>query len=123
SALLRLISEIVDIHSDKEVLEVAAKTFEYLYDENFSFSKNVSINKSTLIDDICLKYKEAVERYAQNPTGEEEKLMVNLQLKKISVFYACHDLTSLNLWDDIFERWIRAANNVGEILPILAVKY
>lgn len=121
--LLRLINEVVDIHSDKEVLEVAAKTFEYLYDENFSFSKKVSILKSTLIDDICLKYKEAVERYVLNPSGEEEKLMVNLQLKKISIFYACHDLTSWNLWDDIFERWIKTANHEGEYVPILAVKY
>ncbi len=122
-SLLRLISEIVEIHSDKDVLEVAAKTFEYLYDENFSFSRAVSTHKSTLIDDMCNKYKDAVLKYTQNPTGEEEKLMVNLQLKKISVFYACHDLTNLTLWDDIFKRWIRAANTDGETLPMLAIKY
>lgn len=121
--LLRLINEIVDIHSDKEVLEVAAKTFEYLYDENFSFSKNVNIYKGTLIDTICTKYKDAIERYNQNPSGDEEKLMVNLQLKKISVLYACHDLTGWNLWDDIFERWIKTANHEGEYIPIMAVKF
>ncbi|KAI2803808.1 Cohesin subunit SA-2 [Blomia tropicalis] len=122
-SLLRLVNEIVDIHSDREVLEVAAKTFEYLYDENFSFSKNVSINKSTLIDNIFAKYREAVEAYSLNPNGDEEKLMVNLQLKKISVFYACHDLTSWNLWNDIFDRWVRTSNQEGESVPILAVKY
>ena len=120
--LLRLITEIVDIHSDKEVLETAAKTFEFLFDENYVFSETVAVNKSTLIDSIYEKYKEAVERYLLKPNGEEEKMMVNLQLKKISVFYACHDLTSWGLWDDIFERWIKTANQC-ESVPILAVKY
>ena len=121
-SLLRLMDEIVDIHSDQEVLAVAAKAYEYLYDENFLFSKNVSINKNTLIDKIVANYREAVEAYSLNPNGDEEKLMINLQLKKISAFYECHDLT-WNLWNDIFDRWIRASNQKSKSVPILAVKY
>lgn len=122
-ALLRLISEIVDIHSHSEVLEVAAKSFEHLFDENFSFSKNVYTQKTILLSALSTKYKTAAEKYLQNPNGEDEKMMVNLQLKKISVFYACHDLGGLNLWDEIFQRWVVAANQQDELVPILAVKY
>ncbi|KAI2801174.1 Cohesin subunit SA-2 [Blomia tropicalis] len=105
-SLLRLMDEIVDIHSDQEVLAVAAKAYEYLYDENFYSAKI-----------------EAVEAYSLNPNGDEEKLMVNLQLKKISAFYVCHDLASWNLWNDIFDRWIRTSIQEGESVLILAVTY
>ena len=121
--LLRLISQIVEIHSDKEVLESAAKTYEYLNEENFSYARNVWLSKSTLIDTLCNKYKESVDNFTLNPTGDEEKLMVIMQLKKISVFYSCHDLTSWGLWDDMFERWIKAANSDPEEIPFNAVKY
>jgi cohesin complex subunit SA-1/2 len=121
--LLRLISQIVEIHSDKEVLEAAAKTYEYLNDENFSYARNAWLSKSTLIDTLCNKYKEAVESFSLNPVGDEEKLLVIMQLKKISVFYSCHDLTSWGLWDDMFDRWIRSANTEPDEVPFNAVKY
>lgn len=121
--LLRLISEIVTIHSDKDVLESAVKTYEYLNDDNFSYSRNVWLSKSTLVDSLCNKYKESVDKFALNPNGDEEKLMIIVQLKKISIFYSCHDLTSWGLWDDIFERWIRSANSEPDEIPFNAVKY
>jgi cohesin complex subunit SA-1/2 len=121
--LLRLISQIVEIHSDKEVLEAAAKTYEYLNDENFSYARNAWLSKSTLIDTLCNKYKEAVENFSLNPVGDEEKLLIIMQLKKISVFYSCHDLTSWGLWDDMFDRWIRSANTDPDEVPFNAVKY
>ena len=120
---MRLISQIVEIHSDKEVLESAAKTYEYLNDDNFSYARNVWLSKSTLIDTLCNKYKESVDSFTLNPVGDEEKLMVIMQLKKIAVFYSCHDLTSWGLWDDMFERWIKTANSDPEDIPFNAVKY
>ena len=44
-------------------------------------------------------------------------------LKKLSIFFACHDLTSWNLWDDVFERWIKGATSDPDSIPIEAVKH
>ncbi|CAG2174230.1 unnamed protein product, partial [Oppiella nova] len=121
--LLRLISQTVEIHSDKDVLDSAVKTYEYLNDDNFSYARNVWLSKSTAIDSLCNKYKESVNNFSQNPTGDEEKVLVIMQLKKIAAFYSCHDLTSYGLWDDMFDRWIKTANSDPEEVPYNAVKY
>lgn len=120
--LLKLLSEIVEIHSDTEVLEAAAKSYEYLHDDSFTFSRNVWLSRSTLFDTLAAKYKESAENYFANATPEEEAL-VTVILKKISVLYSCHDLSAWNLWEDMFDKWIRSANQDPEETPVEAVKY
>lgn len=117
--LLNLLNEIVEIHTDTEVLEGAAKTYEYIHDNSFTFSRNVWLSRSLLFDTIASKYKEAVEGYLANSDAE----LVSVMLKKIAIFYSCHDLSSWKLWDDIFERWIKAVNQEPDEVPIEAVKH
>lgn len=120
--LLKLLNEITEIHTDTDVLEGAAKTYEYLHDESFTFSRNVWLSRSSLFDMLASKYKEAADNFPSDDQSEEEILLVVL-LKKLSIFFACHDLTSWNLWDDIFERWIKGATSDPESVPIEAVKH
>ena len=115
-------NEITEIHTDTDVLEGAAKTYEYLHDESFTFSRNVWLSRSSLFDTLASKYKEAADAFPSEDQSDEEVLLV-VVLKKLSIFFACHDLTSWNLWDDIFDRWIKGANSDPESVPTEAVKH
>ena len=120
--LLKLLNEIVEIHSDTEVLEGAAKTYEYLHDDNFMFSRSVWLARSNLFDTLMAKYKESTDKYfSRGSQGQQE--MAILSLKKIAIFYACHDLNTGSLWEDIFDKWIREANKNPRDIPTDAVKY
>lgn len=120
--LLRLINEIIDIHTDEEVLKTCAESYKYLYDDNYQFSRNVWLNKSQLVDTLVEKYKIASESYALNPTGQESGL-VGLQIKKLALFNSCHDLNPWNIWKDLFEKWITPLTQDNAELPIEATKY
>lgn len=120
--LLRFINEIVDIHTDEEVLKTCAESYKYLYDDNYQFSRNIWLNKSQLIDNLVNKYKLSSDNYALNPAGPESGL-VGLLIKKLALFYSCHDLTSWNIWKDLFEKWITPLTQESAELPIEATKY
>lgn len=119
--LLKLLNEVIEINSDAEVLEGAAKTYEYLHDDNFTFSRSVWLSRSNLFDTLSAKYKTAVERYFGRHNAEAELLVV-IAIKKLAIFYACHDLSQWNLWDDLFERWIKSLTSDDDF-PLEAVKY
>lgn len=124
-ALLKLTNEIVEIHSDYEVLENCAKAYEYLYDDNYTFKRDVWVSKSSLLDTMVhQKYRDAVEAYCQHPNSREESETVIIILKKIAAFISCHDMSSYGFWDSVFERWIRgAADGSNNQVPYEAVKY
>ncbi|KAK4336680.1 hypothetical protein RND71_044106 [Anisodus tanguticus] len=120
--LLRLINEIVDIHSDSEVLKACAKSYKYLYDDDYQFSRNVWLNKSQLIDMLVNKYKTSSENFSLNPQGPESSL-IGLLIKKLSIFFSCHDLTSWNIWKDLFDKFIHSVTQENAEMPIEATKY
>lgn len=120
--LLRLINEIVDIHTDTEVLKACAESYKYLYDDDYQFSRNVWLNKSQLIDMLVNKYKIASENFALNPAATESAL-VGLLIKKLALFYGAHDLTSWNVWKDLFDKWIHPVTQENAELPVEATKY
>ncbi|XP_053201590.1 cohesin subunit SA-1-like [Panonychus citri] len=124
-SLLRLINVLVEIHSDSEVLEACAKAYEYLYDENFTFKREVWVSKSSLLDTLVLrKHKDAVEAYSERPNGRDEREAVVMISKKIAAFISCHDMSSYEMWDTIFERWIRGAGSENaDSVPEEAIKY
>ena len=61
--LLKLIQEVPDKHSDTEVLETAAKTLELLCKEEYAIYSRCDIARSSLLDMIVNKYKEANDEY------------------------------------------------------------
>merc|ERR1712045_248241 len=69
--LLSLIQEIVEKHSEKEVLEACAKTLERLTDENHAIFTRCGIGRSRLLDSISNHFKEANDEYMSILQGKE----------------------------------------------------
>ena len=61
--MLRHIDDIVDKHTDSEVLENCAKVMENFCSEDYMISGKCNVAKSTLIDRLAEKYKEAFQDF------------------------------------------------------------
>lgn len=65
------------------------------------------VARSTIVDMIVASYKEAIDDWRNLLLGEEtpnadEIFSVISSLKKVSLFYACHNLNQWNLWNTLF---------------------
>ena len=99
--ILKIINQIIEIHSDKELLKEAAKSYAHLFNSN-ELRFNVIIKKyqDNLLTSFKCQYNEAIKNL-----DLEHEIVLNL-IKKISIFYLALDLSSLEIYDDAF-RWIR----------------
>lgn len=64
--------------------------------------------RSTLIDSIVNKYKEAIDEYRNLIEGDEEPdedeiFNVVQSLKKVSIFYSCHNMNPWGIWDSLYK--------------------
>merc|ERR1719350_1944719 len=73
-SLLRLVQEVVDKHSDTDVLETAAQTLEKLCDDQFPIFSRCETNRSRLLDMVSNRYRESLDEYTNLLTGDEEQL-------------------------------------------------
>ncbi|XP_066903606.1 cohesin subunit SA-2 [Halyomorpha halys] len=126
--LLKKIQSITEKHHDTEVLETCAKTLELLCTEGFAIYTRCDVQRSTLIDSIVNKYKEAMDDWNSLIEGEEtpdddETYNVVNSLKKVSIFYSCHNLGNWNIWSSLFKDVEGAKFGVTNLLPEEAVKY
>lgn len=64
-ALLRQIWEVVDKHTDTEVLEACSTTYCYLCNEEFTIFNRVDIARSQLLDELVDKFSRLVEDFLQ----------------------------------------------------------
>ncbi|XP_074596651.1 cohesin subunit SA-1-like [Brevipalpus obovatus] len=109
--LLKLINEAVDIHVNGELLLKCAQIYEHLYDEHFAFHRSVWSAKIFLLDSLFhRKYLPLVNSY---DTSNSSLIPSNLTaiLKKLAVFASCHDMSSYDLWTNVFQRWIMPQEN------------
>lgn len=87
-----------------------------LYNENFLkeyllfyiFLNRCDVARSTLIDSIVNKYKEAIDEYRNLIEGDEEPdedeiFNVVQSLKKVSIFYSCHNMNPWGIWDSLYK--------------------
>uniref|UniRef100_A0A8D3BLD9 Cohesin subunit SA n=1 Tax=Scophthalmus maximus TaxID=52904 RepID=A0A8D3BLD9_SCOMX len=99
-ALLRQFWEVVDKHTDTEVLEACSSTYHYLCNEEFTIFNRVDIARSQLLDELVDKYSRLLEDFLQE--GEEpdddDAYQVLSTLKKISSFHNAHDLSKWDLF-------------------------
>ena len=102
--LLHHIADIVDKHTDSEVLENASKVLENLCGEDHAISHKCQVAKSTLIDHLVQRYKEAFQDFFQegDEPDEDDAYALMASLKRIYAFASCHDLNSWSLWDSLF---------------------
>ncbi|XP_023012703.1 stromal antigen [Leptinotarsa decemlineata] len=123
-ALLAKLKYIVQVHHEPEVLETLAKTLEILCTEGHSIYTRCDVARSTIVDMIVAAYKEAIDDWRNLLLGEEtpnddEVFNVVSTLKKVSMFYACHNLNSWNLWNTLFQD----VKDIESTLPQEALKY
>uniref|UniRef100_A0A4W5L5L0 STAG2 cohesin complex component n=1 Tax=Hucho hucho TaxID=62062 RepID=A0A4W5L5L0_9TELE len=71
-ALLRQIREIVEKHTDTEVLEACSKTYHALSNEEFTIFNRVDIARSQLLDEMVDKFNRLLEDFIQEVRGRDE---------------------------------------------------
>ncbi|XP_045471555.1 cohesin subunit SA-1 [Harmonia axyridis] len=123
-ALLAKLKHIVQVHHEPEVLETLAKTLEILCTEGHSIYTRCDVARSTIVDMIVTSYKDAIDDWRNLLLGEEtpeadEIFNVLSSLKKVSLFYACHNLNQWSLWQSLFQD----VKDVESPLPPDALKY
>uniref|UniRef100_A0A3Q0SG09 Cohesin subunit SA n=1 Tax=Amphilophus citrinellus TaxID=61819 RepID=A0A3Q0SG09_AMPCI len=99
-ALLRQIWEVVDKHTDTEVLEACSTTYHYLCNEEFTIFNRVDIARSQLLDELVDKFNRLLEDFLQEgeEPDEDDAYQVLSTLKKITAFHNAHDLTKWDLF-------------------------
>ncbi|THK32919.1 cohesin subunit SA-1 isoform X1 [Diachasma alloeum] len=126
-ALLEKIKGIVEKMHDTDVLETAARTLEYMCVETHAKFSQCDTARRTLIDSIVNKYKEAIDDYrnlidgAETP-DEDEIFNVVQSLKKVAIFYSCHDMNGWEIWDSLYKN-IEDAKDPQRSFPEEATKY
>ncbi|XP_016837133.1 cohesin subunit SA-1 [Nasonia vitripennis] len=122
--LLRKIHDIVDRSPNSEVLNTAAKTLEYMCVPGSAIFRKCDVARSTLIDAIVIKYNEAITTFkyqmdgSEQPT-EDEIFAVVESLKKVAIFYSCHNMNSCDIWEPMF----KDIKDYPYNLPVEAIKY
>ncbi|XP_038837191.1 cohesin subunit SA-2-like isoform X1 [Salvelinus namaycush] len=104
-ALLRQIREMVEKHTDTEVLEACSKTYHALCNEEFTIFNRVDIARSQLLDELVDKFNTLLEDFLQE--GEEpdddDAYQVLSTLKRITAFHNAHDLSQWDLFSSNFK--------------------
>jgi cohesin complex subunit SA-1/2 len=126
-SLLHQMITIVDKHTDSEVLETCAKTLEVLCDEEYAISSKSMYSRGVLLDNVVTKFKEALDEFNSLIAGDEEPdedevFALVSSLKKVSIFYSCHNLGHLGVWDLLYQQ-IKDAKDGQSNLPVDAVKH
>ncbi|XP_044583822.1 cohesin subunit SA-2 isoform X2 [Cotesia glomerata] len=125
--LLEKIHVIVEKTHDNDVLDTAAKTLEHMCVEGNAIFTKCDISRSTLIDTIVNRYNEVIDDYRNLIEGaeipnEDEIFDVVHSLKKIAIFYSCHNMNGKKIWNSLY-RDIEDAKDVSKNFPEEAGKY
>uniref|UniRef100_A0A8C6Y6Z2 Stromal antigen 2 n=1 Tax=Naja naja TaxID=35670 RepID=A0A8C6Y6Z2_NAJNA len=99
-ALLRQIRDIVEKHTDTDVLEACSKTYQALCNEEFTIFNRVDIARSQLIDELADKFNRLLEDFLQEgeEPDEDDAYQVLSTLKRITAFHNAHDLSRWDLF-------------------------
>uniref|UniRef100_H3C5Z5 Cohesin subunit SA n=1 Tax=Tetraodon nigroviridis TaxID=99883 RepID=H3C5Z5_TETNG len=104
-SLLRQIREIVEKHTDTEVLEACSKTYHALCNEEFTIFNRVDIARSQLLDELVDKFNKLLEDFLQEgeDADEDDAYQVLSTLKRITAFHNAHDLSGWDLFTSNFK--------------------
>ncbi|XP_030043058.1 cohesin subunit SA-3 isoform X2 [Microcaecilia unicolor] len=126
--LLRQVCEIVEKHTELDVLEACARVLYILCREEHAFYNRADIVRSQLLDHLVDKFLQEVEELMQtNDPDEDEVYNTSASLKRISVLHNAHDMTRWELFDPCC-RLLRKGIDTGEIpkqimMPALTCAY
>lgn len=126
-SLLRFMQNVVERHSETEVLENCAKTLEVLCTEEHAIYSRCDVIRSTMIDRLVNKLREVLDEHSNLLAGDEDPTKDEIfdllsNLKKVAIFWSCHNLGPWNLWDQLFSI-IRDAKEGSRSMPTEAVKH
>lgn len=98
--LLRQIRDIVEKHTDTDVLEVCSRTYHALCNEEFTIFNRVDIARSQLVDELVDKFNRLLEDFIQEgeEPDEDDAYQVLSTLKRITAFHNAHDLSRWDLF-------------------------
>jgi cohesin complex subunit SA-1/2 len=122
--LLSKIHDIVNRSHNSEVLDTAAKTLEYMCVPGSAIFRKCDVARSTLIDTIVIKYTDVITEFrymidGNDQPNEDDIFGVVESLKKVAIFYSCHDMNTCEIWDSLFKDIKESRYR----LPDEAVKY
>uniref|UniRef100_A0A8C5B920 Cohesin subunit SA n=1 Tax=Gadus morhua TaxID=8049 RepID=A0A8C5B920_GADMO len=104
-SLLRQVREIVEKHTDTDVLEVCSKTYHALCNEEFTIFNRVDIARSQLLDEQVDKFNRLLEDFLQEgeEVDEDDTYQILSTLKRITAFHNAHDLSQWDLFTSNFK--------------------
>ncbi|XP_063045906.1 cohesin subunit SA-2 isoform X2 [Engraulis encrasicolus] len=99
-ALLRQIRDIVEKHTDTDVLEACSKTYHSLCNEEYTIFNRVDIARSQLLDEQVDKFARLLDDFLQEgeELDEDDAYQVLSTLKRITAFHNAHDLSKWDLF-------------------------
>ncbi|XP_054836474.1 cohesin subunit SA-3 [Eublepharis macularius] len=107
--------EVVEKHTDKEVLEAASRTLSGLCHPEFAFYSRVDSACSRFVDHLADKFQHEVAELLQSSVVEEEDVYsLAATLKRISVFQSAYDLTPWCFFEPCIHL-LRRAVDTGEV--------
>ncbi|XP_015263910.1 PREDICTED: cohesin subunit SA-3 [Gekko japonicus] len=106
---------VVEKHTDKEVLETAARTLSALCCPEFAFFSRVDSALSRFVDHLADKFQHEAAELLQSSLAEEEvAYSLAATLRRIAVFHSAHDLTPWCLFEPCIHL-LRHAVDTGEV--------
>ncbi|XP_063058335.1 cohesin subunit SA-2a [Engraulis encrasicolus] len=103
-ALLRQVREVVEKHTETDVLEACSKTYYALSNEDYTIFNRVDIARSQLLDEQIDKFNRLLEEFLQEgeETDEDDAYQVLSTLKRITAFHNAHDLSRWDLFTNLY---------------------
>ncbi|KAL8179825.1 UNVERIFIED_CONTAM: hypothetical protein K2H54_073285 [Gekko kuhli] len=107
--------DVVEKHTDKEVLETAARTLSALCCPEFAFYSRVDSALSRFVDHLADKFQHEAAELLQSSLVEEEVVYsLAATLRRIAAFHSAHDLTPWCLFEPCIHLLHRAVDT-GEV--------
>ena len=119
--LLKLLTEIVTKHADKQILHNCSKTFEFLCNDTYAISNKCKTARSALIDNLAQTFQAAWQDYLENVNDLSETEIYNLTaaMRRISAFYCSHNLNAWEMFDSLYKIAKSYSDNVPVKSPIV----
>ncbi|KAI8772558.1 cohesin subunit SA-2 isoform X3 [Biomphalaria glabrata] len=102
--LLENIKTVMERHSSDEVLETGSKCLQYLCSEETSLTSICQIVLRSQVDLFVIKFLRAVDVVFRKETShiEDDVYSMLSALRRVRAFYLYHDLSSWEIWEDLF---------------------
>lgn len=121
--LLELVKDIVEQHTELEVLETAAKTLEIICCDDARKSSRTEVALMNVLESLWDKAFDGITYYERNvlqdgaEADEDDLYNINMSLRKISVFSGCHSFDKWDVWEKLFRIIRTTVENIGAYPP------